>query len=79
MRVETIVVWLLVDAVAGFLAGLVVKGAGRELVDDIVFGIIEAFAGGYTGREFKSERRQLNRCQSGDWRFRAVAATDRRA
>lgn len=47
MPVETIVVWLIVGAVAGYLAGLVVKGGGFGLLGDIVVGIIGAFVGGW--------------------------------
>jgi uncharacterized membrane protein YeaQ/YmgE (transglycosylase-associated protein family) len=45
--VETIVIWLIVGAVAGYLAGLVVKGGGFGLLGDIVVGIIGAFVGGW--------------------------------
>jgi uncharacterized membrane protein YeaQ/YmgE (transglycosylase-associated protein family) len=47
MPLETIVIWLLVGAVAGFLAGVIVKGGGFGLVGDIVIGIIGAFVGGW--------------------------------
>lgn len=47
MPVETIVIWLIVGAVAGYLAGLVVKGGGFGLLGDIVVGIIGAFVGGW--------------------------------
>ncbi len=47
MPLETIVIWLLVGAVAGFLAGVIVKGGGFGLVGDIVVGIIGAFVGGW--------------------------------
>ena len=47
MPVETILIWLVVGAVAGFLAGLVVKGGGFGLLGDIVVGIIGAFFGGW--------------------------------
>jgi len=39
--------WLIVGAVAGFLAGRVMKGGGYGLVGDIVMGIIGAFVGGF--------------------------------
>jgi len=45
--VETIVIWLVVGAVAGYLAGLIVKGGGFGLLGDIVVGIIGAFVGGW--------------------------------
>jgi uncharacterized membrane protein YeaQ/YmgE (transglycosylase-associated protein family) len=43
----TIIVWLIVGAVAGWLAGQVVKGGGFGLVGDIVVGIIGAIVGGW--------------------------------
>ena len=39
--------WLIVGAVAGFLAGQVMKGGSYGLVGDIVMGIIGAFVGGF--------------------------------
>jgi len=47
MPVETILIWLVIGAIAGFLAGLVVKGGGFGLLGDIVVGIIGAFVGGW--------------------------------
>ena len=47
MPVETLLIWLVVGAVAGWLAGMVVKGGGFGLVGDIVVGIIGAFIGGW--------------------------------
>jgi len=47
MPAETLLVWLLVGAVAGWLAGMIVKGGGFGLLGDIVVGIIGAFAGGW--------------------------------
>jgi uncharacterized membrane protein YeaQ/YmgE (transglycosylase-associated protein family) len=47
MPVETIVIWLVIGAIAGFLAGLIVKGGGFGLLGDIVVGIIGAFVGGW--------------------------------
>jgi uncharacterized membrane protein YeaQ/YmgE (transglycosylase-associated protein family) len=45
--VETLLIWLLVGAVAGWLAGVIVKGGGFGLIGDIVVGIIGAFIGGW--------------------------------
>jgi uncharacterized membrane protein YeaQ/YmgE (transglycosylase-associated protein family) len=45
--VETLLIWLVVGAVAGWLAGMVVSGGGFGLVGDIVVGIIGAFIGGW--------------------------------
>ncbi len=47
MSAETLLIWLLVGAVAGWLAGVLVKGYGFGLVGNIVVGIIGAFIGGW--------------------------------
>ncbi|MBX3430848.1 MAG: GlsB/YeaQ/YmgE family stress response membrane protein [Hyphomonadaceae bacterium] len=47
MPVETILIWVLVGAIAGWLAGLVVRGFGFGLIGNIVVGIIGAFLGGW--------------------------------
>ena len=47
MTVETILIWILVGAIAGWLAGLVVRGFGFGLIGNIVVGIIGAFLGGW--------------------------------
>jgi uncharacterized membrane protein YeaQ/YmgE (transglycosylase-associated protein family) len=41
-----ILIWLVIGAIAGFLAGQVMKGGGYGLVGDIIVGIIGAFVGG---------------------------------
>ena len=46
MTVESLVIFLLIGAVAGWIAGQVVKGGGFGLVGDIVVGIIGAFIAG---------------------------------
>ena len=46
---ESILIWLLIGAVAGWLAGVVVKGGGFGLPGDIVVGIVGAFIGGWLG------------------------------
>jgi uncharacterized membrane protein YeaQ/YmgE (transglycosylase-associated protein family) len=47
MSGEMILIWLIVGAVAGWLAGVIVKGGGFGLVGDIVIGIIGAFVGSW--------------------------------
>lgn len=47
MSGETLLIWLVVGAVAGWLAGVIVKGGGFGLLGDIVVGIIGAFIGGW--------------------------------
>lgn len=42
-----IVIWIIVGAIAGFVASQVVKGRGMGLLWDIVVGIIGAFLGGW--------------------------------
>jgi uncharacterized membrane protein YeaQ/YmgE (transglycosylase-associated protein family) len=47
MPVQSIIVWLIVGAIAGWLAGKVVRGGGFGLIGDIVVGIIGAVIAGY--------------------------------
>jgi uncharacterized membrane protein YeaQ/YmgE (transglycosylase-associated protein family) len=47
MSVTTVLIWILVGAVAGWLAGLVVRGFGFGLVGNIVIGILGAILGGW--------------------------------
>jgi uncharacterized membrane protein YeaQ/YmgE (transglycosylase-associated protein family) len=47
MAIETILIWILVGAVAGWLAGLVVRGFGFGLIGNIIVGIVGAFLGGW--------------------------------
>ena len=47
MSAEMLLTWLIVGAVAGLLAGVIVKGGGFGIVGDIVIGIIGAFIGGW--------------------------------
>jgi uncharacterized membrane protein YeaQ/YmgE (transglycosylase-associated protein family) len=42
-----IIFWLIIGALAGWLAGLLVKGGGFGLIGDIVVGIIGAIVGGW--------------------------------
>jgi uncharacterized membrane protein YeaQ/YmgE (transglycosylase-associated protein family) len=47
MESHGIVAWLIIGAVAGWLAGQFVKGGGFGLVVDIILGIVGAFIGGW--------------------------------
>ncbi|WP_042301456.1 GlsB/YeaQ/YmgE family stress response membrane protein [Paraburkholderia kururiensis] len=47
MTLEQIVVWLVIGAIAGWGAGLIVKGGGFGLAIDILVGIAGAFIGGW--------------------------------
>ena len=42
-----IIAWLVVGLIAGWLAGLVMKGGGYGILGDIVMGIIGALVGGF--------------------------------
>ena len=46
MAIESLLVWLIIGAVAGFLAGLLVSGYGFGTVGNIVVGILGALVGG---------------------------------
>jgi uncharacterized membrane protein YeaQ/YmgE (transglycosylase-associated protein family) len=51
MQVETLLILLLIGGVAGFLAGVIVKGYGYGVVGNIVIGIVGAlFAGWFLPR-----------------------------
>ncbi|MDB5775825.1 MAG: rane protein [Herbaspirillum sp.] len=42
-----ILAWLIIGAIAGWLAGVLVKGGGFGVLIDIVIGIVGAFIGGW--------------------------------
>ncbi|HST88322.1 MAG TPA: GlsB/YeaQ/YmgE family stress response membrane protein [Ktedonobacterales bacterium] len=44
--VGTIIAWIVIGAIAGWLASLVVRGTGLGLVGDIIVGIIGGIIGG---------------------------------
>ena len=47
MAAHGLIAWIIIGVVAGWLAGLLVKGGGFGLIGDIVVGIIGAFIGGW--------------------------------
>src|SRR5512139_2049031 len=47
MAIETLIIWLVIGAIAGWLAGQIMKGGGFGLVCDIVVGIVGAVVGGW--------------------------------
>ena len=47
MDTHGIIVWLIIGAIAGWLAGTLLKGGGFGLIGDIIVGIIGAFVGGW--------------------------------
>ena len=46
MGIESLLVFLIIGAIAGWLASLIVRGAGFGLVGDIIVGIVGAFIAG---------------------------------
>jgi len=47
VTIESIIIFLVVGAIAGWLAGQIVKGHGFGLVGNIVVGIVGAFLAGF--------------------------------
>ena len=52
LDLDTILIWLLIGLVAGFLASRVALGHGLGLFGDIIVGIIGAFVGGFLAAVF---------------------------
>ena len=47
MQVESLLILLLIGAIAGFLAGTIVKGYGFGVIGNIIVGIVGALFGGW--------------------------------
>ena len=47
LSLGTVVWWLLVGLIAGFLASMVMRGGGYGIIGDIIVGIVGAFIGGF--------------------------------
>lgn len=47
MQAEALIILLIIGAIAGFLAGVVVKGYGFGIVGNIIVGIVGAVFGGW--------------------------------
>ena len=47
MSIESILIWVLLGAVAGWIAGLLYKGRGLGTAGNIVVGILGSFLGGW--------------------------------
>lgn len=47
MDVTSLVIWLVLGAVAGWLAGMIMKTGTGSIVTNIIVGIIGAFLGGW--------------------------------
>lgn len=44
---QTLIIWLIIGAIAGWLAGQIMAGGGFGLVGNIVVGIVGAFVAGW--------------------------------
>ena len=44
---QALIIWLIVGAIAGWLAGMVVKGGGYGLIGDIIVGIVGGLIAGW--------------------------------
>ena len=44
---QSLIIWLIVGAIAGWLAGMVVKGGGFGLIGDIIVGIVGGLIAGW--------------------------------
>jgi uncharacterized membrane protein YeaQ/YmgE (transglycosylase-associated protein family) len=44
--------WIVVGLIAGFLAGMVMKGGGYGLIGDIIVGVVGGLLGGYLASNF---------------------------
>jgi uncharacterized membrane protein YeaQ/YmgE (transglycosylase-associated protein family) len=44
---QALIIWLVIGAVAGWLAGLIMAGGGFGLIGNIIVGIIGAFVAGW--------------------------------
>ena len=47
-----LVAWIVVGLIAGFLAGVVMKGSGYGVIGDIIVGVIGGLLGGYLAAYF---------------------------
>ena len=47
MDLQSLLIWAIVGIVAGFLAGVIVKGYGLGLIGNLIVGVIGAFLAGW--------------------------------
>lgn len=47
MDITTLIIWIIVGGVAGWLASLIVRGAGFGIIGNVIVGIIGAFVAGW--------------------------------
>ena len=62
MGIESLIILLVVGAIAGWLAGVIMKGYGFGLIGNIVVGIVGAFLGNFIARRHRAlDRRRHHR------------------
>ena len=47
METQSLILFLIIGVIAGFLAGKIMKGGGFGLLGDLVVGVVGAFFGGW--------------------------------
>jgi uncharacterized membrane protein YeaQ/YmgE (transglycosylase-associated protein family) len=47
---HSIIGWIIIGIIAGWLTGKIMKGSGFGVLMDMVIGLVGAFVGGYIGR-----------------------------
>ncbi len=52
MDASSLIAFLLIGAIAGWLAGLIMRGGGFGLLGNIILGVIGAFVGGWLKSQF---------------------------
>ena len=52
MSIETILVWVAIGAIAGWIAGFILHGKGFGTIGNIIVGIIGSFLGSWIGNKF---------------------------
>ena len=58
MDLTSIIIWILLGAVAGWLAGQIMKGKGFGTLGNIVVGIVGSFVGGWLAGQIGIEGAQ---------------------
>ena len=47
MGLEALLIFLVIGAIAGWLAGIIMRGGGFGMIGNIIVGVLGAFIGGY--------------------------------
>ncbi|MEM8862843.1 MAG: GlsB/YeaQ/YmgE family stress response membrane protein [Chloroflexota bacterium] len=52
MEIMNFIAWIVLGGVAGYIAGLIMKGGGFGLIGNVIVGIIGSFVGGWVFSTF---------------------------